>query len=151
MGTYLFEKPLLSNGCCIFPYLAVVAEQGVYMQHYKSPLLYPSRASWIHSSASLYFSNIHFDIILPYTPASPNLSLLSCHEVVAVKCLCITHFFSVFRVSPTNFYWCSCSNSTAPHVIFLNLFLLHLIECSCHHLVFRYPASVCGAGTAQSV
>jgi hypothetical protein len=27
----LFAKPLLSDGCCIFAYLAVVAQQWVYM------------------------------------------------------------------------------------------------------------------------
>jgi hypothetical protein len=29
--THLFAKPSLSNGCCIFAYLAVVAQQRVYM------------------------------------------------------------------------------------------------------------------------
>jgi hypothetical protein len=32
--TCLFEKPLLGNGCCIFAYLAVVAQQQVYMPEY---------------------------------------------------------------------------------------------------------------------
>jgi hypothetical protein len=31
VGTYLFAKPLLSNGCSIFAYLVVVAQQQVYM------------------------------------------------------------------------------------------------------------------------
>jgi hypothetical protein len=30
----LFAKQLLNNGCCIFVYLAVVAQQGVYMPQY---------------------------------------------------------------------------------------------------------------------
>jgi hypothetical protein len=30
----LFAKPLLSNGCCIFAYFAVVAQQCVYMPQY---------------------------------------------------------------------------------------------------------------------
>jgi hypothetical protein len=32
--TRLFAKPLLSDGCCIFAYLAVVAQQWVYMPQY---------------------------------------------------------------------------------------------------------------------
>jgi hypothetical protein len=32
--TRLFAKPLLNNGCCIFAYLAVVAQQRVYMPQY---------------------------------------------------------------------------------------------------------------------
>jgi hypothetical protein len=31
MGTCLFAKPLLSNGCSIFAYIAVVVQQRVYM------------------------------------------------------------------------------------------------------------------------
>jgi hypothetical protein len=34
MGTCLFAKPLLSSGCCIFAYLAVVAQQRVYRPQY---------------------------------------------------------------------------------------------------------------------
>jgi hypothetical protein len=34
MGICLFEKTLLSNGCCIFAYLAVVAQQRVHEQQY---------------------------------------------------------------------------------------------------------------------
>jgi hypothetical protein len=34
MQTCLFEQPLLSNGYCIFAYLAVVAQQQVYMPQY---------------------------------------------------------------------------------------------------------------------
>jgi hypothetical protein len=34
MQTYLFAKPLLGNGCCILAYLAVVAQQWVYMARY---------------------------------------------------------------------------------------------------------------------
>jgi hypothetical protein len=33
--TCLFAKPLLSNGCYIFAYIAVVAQQGVYMPQYE--------------------------------------------------------------------------------------------------------------------
>jgi hypothetical protein len=33
MQTCLFVKPLLSNGCCIFAYLTVVAQQQVYMHN----------------------------------------------------------------------------------------------------------------------
>jgi hypothetical protein len=32
--TRLFAKPVLSNGCCIFAYLVVVAQQWVYMPQY---------------------------------------------------------------------------------------------------------------------
>jgi hypothetical protein len=32
--TCLFAKPLLSNGCFIFAYIAVVAQQRVYMPQY---------------------------------------------------------------------------------------------------------------------
>jgi hypothetical protein len=34
MQTCLFAKPLLTNGCCILAYLAVVARQRVYMPQY---------------------------------------------------------------------------------------------------------------------
>jgi hypothetical protein len=34
MGTCLFAKPLLSNGCCTFAYLVLVAQQWVYMPQY---------------------------------------------------------------------------------------------------------------------
>jgi hypothetical protein len=34
MGTCLFAKALLSNGSCIFVYVAVVAQQRVYMLQY---------------------------------------------------------------------------------------------------------------------
>jgi hypothetical protein len=40
VGTCLFPKPLLSNGSCIFAYLAVVAQQRVCMLQYY--LLHPS-------------------------------------------------------------------------------------------------------------
>jgi hypothetical protein len=33
---WLFEKPLLSNGCCTFAYLVVITQQQVNMLHYKS-------------------------------------------------------------------------------------------------------------------
>jgi hypothetical protein len=33
--TWLFAEPLLSNDCCIFAYLAIVAQQWVYMPQYK--------------------------------------------------------------------------------------------------------------------
>jgi hypothetical protein len=36
VGTYLFANPLFSNGPCIFVYLAVVAQQGIYMLQYIS-------------------------------------------------------------------------------------------------------------------
>jgi hypothetical protein len=34
MGTFLFAKPLLSDVCCIFAYLTVIAQQWVYMPQY---------------------------------------------------------------------------------------------------------------------
>jgi hypothetical protein len=34
MELCLFEKPLFSKSCCIFAYLAVVAQQRVYVPHY---------------------------------------------------------------------------------------------------------------------
>jgi hypothetical protein len=34
IGTCLFEKPLFSNGCCIFDHLVVVAQQRIYMPLY---------------------------------------------------------------------------------------------------------------------
>jgi hypothetical protein len=36
MGTYFFAKSLLSNGCCTFAYLRVVAQQQIYVQQHKS-------------------------------------------------------------------------------------------------------------------
>jgi hypothetical protein len=36
MGTCLFAKPLLSNGSCRFAYLAVVAQQRVYVPQYNA-------------------------------------------------------------------------------------------------------------------
>jgi hypothetical protein len=30
----LFQEPLLSNGCCIFAYLAVVTQKRIYMLQY---------------------------------------------------------------------------------------------------------------------
>jgi hypothetical protein len=35
--TRSFGKPLRSNGCCIFAYIAVVAQQRVYMPQYIKP------------------------------------------------------------------------------------------------------------------
>jgi hypothetical protein len=42
----MFEKPLLNNGSCMFAYLAVVAQQRVYMLQYEVGLLSVVDIEW---------------------------------------------------------------------------------------------------------
>jgi hypothetical protein len=62
--TCLFAKPLLSNGCCIFAYLVVVAQQWVYTPHYYPFESYENRFRRHSLSTKLLYK---FDLPVPWS------------------------------------------------------------------------------------